>query len=70
MTMHKALYPSDDIDRLYVSRKEGGRRLTSTEDSVDASIRELEGCIKKSKERLITGTSNSTDNKDKRNKHN
>ena len=25
MTMHKALYPRDDIDRLYVYRKEGGR---------------------------------------------
>ena len=27
MTMHKALYPIDDIDRLYVSRKGGGRAL-------------------------------------------
>ena len=25
MTMHKALHPRDDVDRLYVSRKEGGR---------------------------------------------
>ena len=24
MTMHKALHPRDDTDRLYVSRKEGG----------------------------------------------
>ena len=27
MTMHKAFHPGDDIDRLYVSRKEGGRGL-------------------------------------------
>ena len=27
--MRKALYPRDDVDRLYVSRKEGGRGLTS-----------------------------------------
>ena len=27
MTMHKALHPRDDVDRLYVSRKEGGRGL-------------------------------------------
>ena len=33
MTIHKALHPKDDIDRLNVSRKEGGRRLTSIEDS-------------------------------------
>ena len=25
MTMHKALHLRDDVDRLYVSRKEGGR---------------------------------------------
>ena len=24
MTMHKALHPRGDVDRLYVSRKEGG----------------------------------------------
>ena len=38
MTMHKALHPRDNVDRLYVSRKERGRGLTSIEDSVDASI--------------------------------
>ena len=42
MTMHKALHPRDDVDRLYVSRKEGGRGLASIEDSVDASIQRLE----------------------------
>ena len=40
--MHKALHSRDDVDRQYVSRKEGGRGLTSFEDSVDASIRRLE----------------------------
>ena len=39
MTMHKTLDPSDDIDRLYVSRKEGGRELASLEGRVDASIK-------------------------------
>ena len=37
MTMHKALHPWDDVDRLYVSRKKGGRGLASIEDSVDDS---------------------------------
>ena len=45
MTMHKALHPKDDVDRLYVSRKEGGGGLTCTEDSVDASIQRLEDYI-------------------------
>ena len=47
MTIHKALYPRDDVDRLYVSRKEGGRGLASIEDNVDASIRQLEDYIEK-----------------------
>ena len=38
MTMHKALHIRDDDDRLYVSRKEGGKELISIEDSIDASI--------------------------------
>ena len=47
MTMHKALHPRDDDDRLYVPRKEGGRGLASIENSVDASIQRLEDYIKK-----------------------
>ena len=49
ITMHKALHQRDDIDRLYVSRKEGGRGLASIEDSVDASIQWLEDYIGKHK---------------------
>ena len=60
MTMHKALHPRDDIDRLYLSRKEGGRGLASIEDSVDALIR-LEDNIEKH-EGLIRATRNNTDN--------
>ena len=42
MAMHKALHPRDDVDILYVSRGEGGRRLASIEDRVDTSIQRLE----------------------------
>ena len=52
--MHKAQHPIYDIDRLYVSRKEGGRGLTCIEGSVDVSIQKLKDYRKKSKERLIT----------------
>ena len=41
MTMHKALHPREAVDRLYVSKKEGGRGLASMEDTVDASIQWL-----------------------------
>ena len=59
MTMPKALHPRDDIDRLYVSIKEEGRRLTS---SVDASIQRLEDYIEKHKRGLITAIKNDTAN--------
>ena len=62
MTMHKALHPRDDVDRLYVSRKEGGRGLASIEDSVDASIQRLEDYIEKHEGGLITAIRNNTDN--------
>ena len=62
MTMHKALQPRDDVDRLYVSRKEGGRGLASIEDSVDAPIQRLEDYIEKHEQGLITVIKNDTDN--------
>ena len=60
--MHKAQHPRDDVDSLYVSRKEGEGGLTSTEDSVDASIQRLEDYIGKHEEGLITAFKNDTDN--------
>ena len=62
MTMHKALHPRDDVDRLYVARKEGGRGLASIEDTVDASIQRLEDYIEKHEQGLITTIRNDTDN--------
>ena len=62
MTMHKALHPRDNVDRLYVSRKEGGRGLASIEDSVDASIKRLEDYIEKHERGLITAIRNDTNN--------
>ena len=61
MTMHKALHPRDDVDRLYVSRKEEERGLTNIEDSVHAPIR-LEVYIEKHEQGLITAIRNNTDN--------
>ena len=62
MTMQKTLHPRDDVDRLHVSRKEGGRRLASIEDSVDASIQRLTDYIQKHDCGLITAIRNDTDN--------
>ena len=62
VTMQKALRPRDDVDRLYVSRKEGERGLASIKDSVDASIQRLEDYIEKHERGLITAIRNDTDN--------
>ena len=62
MTMHKALHPRDDVDRQYVSRKEGGRGLPSIENSVHASIQRLKDCIKKQEQELIAAIRNNADN--------
>ena len=62
MTMHKALHPRDDVDRLYVDRKERGRGLASIEDNVDTLIQRLEDYIKKHEWGLITAIRNDTDN--------
>ena len=63
MTMHKALHPRDDVDRLYVSRKERERGLANIEDTVDASIQRLEDYIEKHEQWLITTIRNDTEKK-------
>ena len=59
MIIHKALY--HDVDRLYVSRKEGRKGPDSIENSVDASIQQLEDYIEKHKGLIIANKSD-TDN--------
>ena len=58
----KQMDPRDDVDRLYVSRKEGGTGLTSIEDSVDTSIHRLEYYIQEHEGGLITATRHETEN--------
>ena len=60
--MYKALHPRDDVDRLYVLRKEEGRGLASIEDRVDASIQRLEDYIQKYDRGLIIAIRNDTNN--------
>ena len=60
--MPKALHLRDDIDRLYMLRKGGGKWLASIEDSVDSLIQRLEDYMEKQGGRLITATWNNTDN--------
>ena len=54
MTMHGALHPKSDVDRLYLPRKEGGRGLISIEDTVAVAVAGLESYVKESTESLLT----------------
>ena len=59
MRMQKVFHLKND--RQHVLRKEGGRGLASTEESIDASIQELEDYIKK--EQKKTNYSNQKQNR-------
>ena len=41
MMKNKSLHSRDDVERLYVLRKQGGRGLASIQDGVDTSIQRL-----------------------------
>ena len=62
MKIHKTLHSRDDVDRMYVGRKGGGRGLTSIQDSIDAVIQQQNDYLKKHGGKLITGTRNNIDN--------
>ena len=57
--MHLAIHLRDDIDRFYVLRKGGGRRLANIEHCVKVSSQEFEDYIKNSDETLVTAANRS-----------
>ena len=52
--MHNAIHLKGNVDRLYISRKEGGRGLQDVEEVVELTNLQLENYVKKSTERLLT----------------
>ena len=44
-TIHGALDPKSDVDRLYIPRKKGGRGLISIEDTFELAVSGLEGYV-------------------------
>ena len=52
-TLYRGLHPKSDVDRLCIPRKDGGRGLIASEDSLELVVRGLEECVHGSGERLI-----------------
>ena len=52
--MHNAIHSKGNVDRLYISGKEGGRGLQDVEEVVELTNLQLENYVKKSRERLLT----------------
>ena len=50
LTMRKAHHPKDDVQRLYIKRKEGGRGLISIEEYVEDAIAGLHQYIQNNQE--------------------
>ena len=53
MTMHRALHPQADVDRLYLPRNKGGRGMISVEDCVEIEIESLKVYVEASNESLL-----------------
>ena len=55
LTMYKGLHLKSDIDRLYVSRKEGGRGLVSCESTIRSEENNIGWYLKNSNGNLLQG---------------
>ena len=54
MTMHNALHPKSNVDRLYLPRKDGGRGLLGVEDTVNIAKVSWKRYVNNSTERLLS----------------
>ena len=54
MTMHNALDPKSNVDRLYLPRKDGGRGLLGVEDTVNIAKVSLKRYANNSTEKLLS----------------
>ena len=55
MTLHGALHPRSDVDRVYAARQKGGRRLISCKMCAKAEEYNMALYVRESNERLMAG---------------
>ena len=56
MTMHNALHPKNNVGRLKLPRKEGGRGMQGVEEAVKLTNLGLKNYVKEFRECLLTTT--------------
>ena len=52
-TMHNGFHPKSNVDRLYLSRSEGGRGLIGVQNTVETAILGLRNYVRNNKDRLL-----------------
>ena len=63
--MHKRFHPKSNIDRLFLSRSEGGRGLIGVQGIVETAILGIRKYVRNSKERLLIAACRKEEGEDK-----
>ena len=53
LTVHNGFYPKSNVERLFLSRSEGSRRLIGVQDTVETAILVLRNYVRNSEEKLL-----------------
>ena len=65
LILHNGFQPKSNVDLLYLSRIEGGKRLIRVQDTVETAILGLRNYVRNSKERLLIDACTVEEDKDR-----
>ena len=65
LTIHNGFQTESNVDRLYLSRSEGGSGLIGAQDTVETAILRLRDYLINRKERLLIAAHTKEDNEDR-----
>ena len=65
LTIYNGFHPRNNVDRLYLLRCKGDRRLTGVQDTMETTILGLKNYVRNSKVRLLIAARTIEDHKDR-----
>ena len=65
LTIYNGFHPKNNVDRLYLLRCKGDRRLTGVQDTMETTILGLKNYVRNSKVRLLIAARTIEDHKDR-----